>query len=170
MLIVALLLHATHCSLATELARTDSAAPPPPAGPPAPTLHLSALRSSNGQALQEKSGPDQLPRKGSGPGDGESSKPGRAESWGCVKAKASANTRPAARSGEKQTHSSLVSGMQLYSVQQSCTVWYRSVCVYLSCRCHLNKCQRCSRYFKEHENVCYIWSQEVTSFCFHICS
>lgn len=109
MLIAALLWHASHCSLTAELARADpaAAAPPPSAGPPAPTLHLSAPYPSYGQALQEKPGPDQLPGTGSGPGDGDFSKPSRAESGGRVEAKAAANAQPAARAGEKQRHTRL---------------------------------------------------------------
>lgn len=99
--VAALFWHASLCSLVAELGRADSASPPPAAGPPAPTVLLPASHPSHGQALQEKLGPDQLPGTGSGPGDGGSSKPSRAESRGRVEAKAAACARPTARAGEK---------------------------------------------------------------------
>lgn len=101
-LIAAKLWHISICSLAAELARANSAAPPPsPAGSSFPTLLLWAPRPPNGQALQEKPGFDQLPRTGYGPGDGHTSKPRRTESRSCVKAKVAACTLPSARAGEK---------------------------------------------------------------------
>lgn len=77
--------HASLCALAAELATANSA-PSPAARSPALTLHLPAPHPSHGQALQEKPGLDQLPGTISGPGDGDSSKPRRAESRGRVEA------------------------------------------------------------------------------------
>lgn len=94
---------ASPCSLAAELASIAwTAAPsllPPTAGYPATAFNLSAPHSSYAQAWQEKPGPDQLPRTGSGLGDRGLSNSSRAESRGSVEAKAAANTYPAERAG-----------------------------------------------------------------------
>lgn len=122
MLISALL----YCSLATELAAPAAAAAalPPPAGPPALTIQLSAPYPSFRQALQKKPDFDQLSGPRSGPGDGDVSKPSRAEGGGCVEAKATANAWSAARAGEKQRHARLSgnSGFWNAAVQSAAVV------------------------------------------------
>lgn len=157
MFIASLLWHMPLCSLAAELARANWAPPPPPsgAGAPAPTLLLPAPHPSHGQALQEKPGPDQLPGSGPGPGGRDSSKPSRAESRGCVEAKAAACTRPSARAGEKHRDTHLPGHSGFWNaVVQSATVMHCmiAVCV-LFCRGYLNRCHRWNRYFWEHEKM-----------------
>lgn len=160
------------CSLAAQLARAHSA-PPPPAGSRAPSLLLPALHAPNGQALQEKPGPDQLPGTSSWPWDGDFSKPSRAESRGCVKAKAAAHARPTARAGEKHRDTRLPGHSGFWNAVVQRAPMVRCVVadhVYvLVLQVIFEQVPQMKRNFREHENVCYSWSQEVTVSCFHIC-
>lgn len=113
------------CSSATELARAHSSASSP-AGSPTPTLLLPAPHTSLGQALQKKPCPDQLPGTGFGPGDRGSSKPSRAESRGCVEAKAATCAQPSARAGEKHRDTHLSGHSSFWNAKYNSGALYGS--------------------------------------------